>query len=157
MGEIVRLSNPDSSTVRQLLRIWQSSMESSHHFLTKEDIGALRPAVKRNLVTIGGLYGFCNDEGRLLAFMGVHGDMIEMLFVREGFFRQGIGGTLVRYAIQSLQVRRVDVNDQNRAAADFFQHMGFSVTDTSKEGRFGNYFPILHMQLSPPQSDKPQL
>ena len=50
------------------------------------------------------------------------------------------------YAIEKLQVYKVDVNEQNIQAVGFYQHMGFSVITRSDLDVEGKEYPILHMR-----------
>lgn len=69
-----------------------------------------------------------------------------MLFVDNACRGTGIGKKMIAYAIANLQVTKVDVNEQNAQAVDFYIHMGFSITGRSERDREGNEYPILHMR-----------
>ena len=45
-----------------------------------------------------------------------------------------------------LNVKYVDVNEQNPQAVGFYNHMGFKVFKKSELDEQGNPFPILHMK-----------
>lgn len=64
------------------------------------------------------LYG-CEQDGRLVGFIGVAENNIEMLFIHNDYRKKGIGKKLVMYAIKKLQVYKVDVNEQNIQAVGF--------------------------------------
>ena len=59
----------------------------------------------------------------------------------------GIGKKLVTYAINHLQVTKVDVNEQNIQAVGFYKYIGFNVYKRSDLDGEGKEYPILHMQL----------
>ena len=61
--------------------------------------------------------------------------------------QQGVGKKLLRHAINNLQARKVDVNEQNEQALQFYKHFGFEVLSRSEVDGHGKPFPILHMQL----------
>ncbi|MNL49918.1 putative N-acetyltransferase YjaB [compost metagenome] len=71
-----------------------------------------------------------------------------MLFVNPAARGRGIGKQLVTYAVQTLNVLYVDVNEQNPQAIGFYEHLGFRVFDRSERDEQGQPFPILHMKLS---------
>ena len=54
---------------------------------------------------------------------------------------------LVTYAINHLQVTKVDVNEQNIQAVGFYKYIGFNVYKRSDLDGEGKEYPILHMQL----------
>ena len=86
-------------------------------------------------------------HGRPVAFSGVCGDKLEMLFVHPSFFGRGIGRVLVRHAADVLGVRFVDVNEQNTGAAVFYRRMGFAEISRDETDSQGMPYPVLHMEL----------
>ena len=70
-----------------------------------------------------------------------------MLFVSDECRGKGIGKSLVEYAVKTLNVNYVDVNEQNPQALGFYEHVGFEVFKKSEFDEQGNPFPILHMKL----------
>jgi putative acetyltransferase len=72
-----------------------------------------------------------------------------MLFVAADMRGQGVGKTLLAYAIDHLGATRVDVNEQNTHAVDFYRHAGFRVTARSLLDGTGKAFPLLHMSVAP--------
>lgn len=56
------------------------------------------------------LFGF-EQEGILIGFMGIAEGNLEMLFIDNNYRGTGIGKKLVTYAINHLQVTKVDVNE----------------------------------------------
>lgn len=68
-----------------------------------------------------------------------------MLFIHPNFRGKGIGKTLLGYAIDSLKVTKVDVNEQNEQAVGFYKHFGFETTYRSELDTSGKPYPTLHM------------
>lgn len=79
--------------------------------------------------------------------MGVHDSKIEMLFVSDNCRGKGIGKKLIEYAIDVLNIKFVDVNEQNIQGVGFHKHMGFEIFKRSDLDEQGNPFPILHMKF----------
>ncbi len=131
-----------------LLQIWEASVRATHHFLQEPDIAALRPVVRQALLEVPQLAIICQD-GALAGFVGADGDKIEMLFLTPAQRGSGLGRALLRYALEQWHCDKVDVNEQNEAAAGFYRHMGFIVIDRSPLDEQGNPFPILHLQRAP--------
>ena len=92
------------------------------------------------------LFGF-EQEGILIGFMGIAEGNLEMLFITNNYWGTGIRKKLVTYAINHLQVTKVDVNEQNIQAVGFYKYIGFSVYKRSDLDGEDKEYPILHMQL----------
>ena len=79
--------------------------------------------------------------------MGVSEDSLEMIFLSPDMIGKGIGKMLLKHAIDDLKISRVDVNEQNKEAVEFYKHFGFKVISRSEIDGTGKPYPILHMQL----------
>ena len=134
-----------ASLIPALLDIWEYAVRATHDFLHKGDVDFLRPYVAQGLKEIPIL--LCALEGsRPLAFLGMAGDSIEMLFVQAGSRHCGIGSALMREALE-LGACHVDVNEQNPQALGFYQHFGFEVASRDEVDSLGLPYPILHCAL----------
>lgn len=127
-----------------LVNIWESAVLSTHDFLKKDDFLYYREHLPTYFQYVT-LYGY-EQDGRLVGFIGVAENNIEMLFVHNDYRYKGVGKRLVMYAIEKLQVCKVDVNEQNIQAIGFYQHRGFSVITRSDLDAEGKAYPILHMR-----------
>lgn len=78
--------------------------------------------------------------------MGVTGDELDMLFIDGEFIGRGIGKMLILYAINNLNVKKVDVNEQNEKATKFYEHFGFKTISRSEIDDFGKPYPHLRME-----------
>ena len=87
-----------------------------------------------------------NIEGEIIGFIGVSEHKIEMLFISPNVQGHGIGSALCRYAIKHLGANRVDVNEQNTRAREFYEKMGFNIVNRSELDGQGKPYPILHME-----------
>ena len=131
-----------------LIEIWEASVRASHHFLQEEDIAALRPLVLEHYFDAVALY-CAKQNGTIVGFIGVADGNIEMLFVAPAYMGQGVGRQLVDHAIAELGASRVDVNEQNPGALDFYRRMGFTQVGRSPLDGQGKPYPLLHLALAP--------
>ena len=129
----------------RLMEIWESAVLSTHDFLKEEDFLNYKEHLPVYFQHVT-LFGF-EQEGILIGFMGIAERNLEMLFIDNNYRGTGIGKKLITYAIDNLQVTKVDVNEQNTQAVGFYKHMGFSVYKRSSLDGEGKEYPILHMRL----------
>lgn len=130
-----------------LVHIWRSAVEATHDFLTPEDVDFYEsrmlsdyfPAVELTVA---------EAEETPVAFSGLAGNSLEMLFVDSTYRGHGVGSALLSRAIECHPDLRLDVNEQNPQAAGFYQHYGFVVLSRSATDGDGRPFPILHMGRS---------
>jgi len=131
----------------QLLDVWERSVLATHHFLTPVDFEEIKELVKS--IDFNELDVFClTSEGRILGFVGVLNRKVEMLFLDPDYFGQGLGKNLLMFALNQLGADKIDVNEQNTKAVEFYLRSGFQTyerTDTDDQGR--NY-PLLRMKLA---------
>jgi len=132
----------------KFIEIWQSSVLATHHFLQQSDIDELRPLILEHYFDAVQLKCAINDDGKILGFIGVAKENIEMLFIDPCETGKGIGRQLTQYAIAQLNTTKVDVNEQNPNALGFYQHLGFAVKSRSELDGQGKPFPLLHMALT---------
>ncbi len=128
-----------------LIKIWESAVLHTHDFLRQEDFYYYREQLPLYFGQVT-LLGY-ESGGSLTAFMGIAGPSLEMLFAHNDHRGRGIGKQLLVHAMEQLQVTRVDVNEQNRQAVAFYQHMGFHVVKRSPLDGQGKAYPLLHMSL----------
>ena len=71
-----------------------------------------------------------------------------MLFLDPDYFGQGLGKILMNYAINELSVDKVDVNEQNINAVNFYQRLGFKTYERTDKDDQGKDYPLLRMKLN---------
>ena len=130
----------------ELLSVWENSVRATHDFITEQDIEFFKPIIIEQAFPAVTLKCITNGNGSVLGFVGVHEGKVEMLFVLNAQRGEGIGKVLLQYAIDQLNVSKVDVNEQNPQAVGFYQHMGFNIESRSPIDDMGKPFPILHMK-----------
>jgi putative acetyltransferase len=131
----------------EMLDLWENSVRATHDFITEEDIEFFKPIIIEHAFPAVTLKCVKDKSGSILGFVGIDEFKIEMLFVLNNTRGKGIGKLLLKYAVNELNAKYVDVNEQNPLAIGFYEHMGFKIVSRSPLDDMGKPFPILHMKL----------
>ena len=142
-----RIEKAGISDYPEIMRVWESAVKATHHFLKAEDfefykkLGTIQylPAVDLYILRI---------EKTIIGFIGVSGNHLEMLFIDADFRGKGYGKVLLNYAVEHLGIITLDVNEQNEQAFEFYKKMGFSIAGRSEKDAEGKNYPILHLELT---------
>ena len=141
------ISKVEKKDYQELLKVWESSVKASHHFLKEEDFKELKVLILNQYFDAVELKCVRDDTNQILGFSGVLDNTLEMLFIDATARAKGLGKLLVNYAICNQLVTKVDVNEQNNEALGFYKHMGFKVIGRSKLDGQGKPYPLLHLEL----------
>jgi RimJ/RimL family protein N-acetyltransferase len=133
-----------------LVAVWRRAVDATHHFLAERDRDAIEELLPTQYLPAGTLI-IAEADGQPIGFAGVHDGALEMLFVDPTHHGSGVGSALLTAAVQDHAVTRVNVNEQNAAAADFYARRGFEVVGRSSVDDTGRPYPILHLELHPPR------
>lgn len=130
----------------EVVELWEASVRATHHFLREEDIEYFKPLILNTYLDAVELK--CMRENKkIVGFVGVADQNLEMLFIHPDYRGKGIGKTLLDYSIDKLKVTKVDVNEQNEQAVGFYKYFGFEVVKRSELDSSGKPYPTLHMEL----------
>jgi len=132
---------------QEVVDVWESSVRATHHFLKEEDIEYFKPLILNKYLDAVLLRCIRNDENRIIGFLGVEKQNLEMLFIDPKYRGRGIGKSLLMYSIENLNVTKVDVNEQNKQAVGFYKKYGFKTIRRSILDSLGKPYPTLHMEL----------
>ncbi len=130
-----------------LTDIWLASVKATHDFLADDDIEFYRQKLPGEYMTNVETYAIRNDTGKWCAFIGLSEDNVEMLFVHPDEMGKGYGSQLLKFAIENKRIKKVDVNEQNIRALQFYRKHGFFVTGRDATDGEGKAYPILHLTL----------
>ena len=108
----------------RLMEIQESVVLNTHDFLKEEDFLYYKEQLPVYFQHVT-LFGF-EQEGILAGFMGIAKENLEMLFIDNNYRGKKKKKKLITYAIDNLQVTKVDVNEQNSQAVGFYEHIGFN-------------------------------
>lgn len=143
--KIIEVKDRTPLLISQLLKVWEESVIATHLFLSKEEITNIKNYVPQALNDIAHLIIIANDNDDPVAFMGIEGDCLEMLFIAPKERNKGFGKQLMQYGIENYDVKKLTVNEQNPQARGFYEHIGFKVYQRSEIDEQGNPYPILYM------------
>lgn len=133
--------------IQRLLEVWESSVRTTHLFLSHAEIVQIRKYVPSALQGVEHLIIAADESGEAVAFMGIEKQRLEMLFLSPAVRGRGLGKRLMRYGIDTYGVRELTVNEQNPQAVGFYRHLGFETERRTELDEQGNPYPLLYMRL----------
>lgn len=140
---------PIESDFHKLLTIWEASVRATHDFLNPDDILFFKNIIQQyNAFSLVELTCILDEHNKILGFMGIAANKLEMLFLDPAARGKGLGKQLMLHAFEVYQITKVDVNEQNEPARQFYEHFGFKVQSRSPLDGTGKPYPILHMELT---------
>ena len=80
---IEEVKDRTTSLIQKLLEIWQNSVESTHLFLSKQEINKIKKYVPQALKEIEYLIIAKQGKNNPIAFMGIENKKLEMLFIQN--------------------------------------------------------------------------
>ncbi|DAB18943.1 TPA: GNAT family N-acetyltransferase [Candidatus Gastranaerophilales bacterium HUM_19] len=144
---IVEIEKRTPILIKQLLKIWESSVRETHLFLSDNEIKRIADYVPLALNNINHLVIVEDDNYQPVAFMGIEKERLEMLFVAPNEMKKGLGKSLIQFGIKNYQLKELTVNEQNPQAKGFYEHLGFHVYKRTETDEQGNPYPLLYMKL----------
>lgn len=144
---IIEVKNRKTNLINKLLEVWEDSVKSTHLFLSNEEIKNIKEYVPKALKEVAHLIVIENQNDILIAFMGIEGTKLEMLFIKNSERGKGLGRQLLNYGIEHYDVNELTVNEQNPSAKGFYKHMGFKIYKRTEVDEQGNPYSILYMRL----------
>lgn len=88
------------------------------------------------------------DESEVIGFVGTHDKKVEMLFLSPAYIGRGLGKELMTFAVKDLKADKVDVNEDNKRAVNFYRRFGFDVYERTSTDDQGRNYPLLRMKLA---------
>lgn len=134
-ADFCRLPNSQTLTVRSMRQedaepaalLWLNANQTAHSFIHasywQENFEAVKEMLPQAEVYV------CREEesGELLGFLGLQGDYIAGLFVREGKRSQGIGKRLLDHAKSKKTALWLNAYQKNEGAVRFYLREGFRI------------------------------
>lgn len=129
----------------RIMEIWASAVKATHDFLAPSDFDLFQVLIPEEFLPHLDAFVLADENGVLQAFFGTSEDNLEMLFVEDASRGKGIGKIAIAYVLDVLQVYKVDVNEQNHQALEFYRARGYVQTGRSERDGMGKAYPLLHL------------
>ena len=129
-----------------LMKIWEYSVRTTHDFLSGKEIDQIKEYVPQALSDVAHLIVAEDESGKMIAFMGIENQRLEMLFLLSAERGKGVGKQLLQYGIENYGIQELTVNEQNPQAVGFYRHMGFKTYKRTDYDEEGNPYPLLYMK-----------
>ena len=143
---LYEVTQREPQLICQLTTIWEDSVRASHLFLSEAEIQEIKAYVPQALTGVSHLLVAERAPGQPVAFMGIEGPRLEMLFLSPAERGAGLGRQLLEYGIRHYHLQELTVNEQNPQAVGFYQHMGFETYRRTDCDEQGGPYPILYMK-----------
>jgi len=111
--EIIEVKDRTAPLIKQLLKVWESSVKATHLFLSMNEIEDIKKYVPQALKEIPCLIIAKNKNEIPVGFMGIIEKHLEMLFISNEERGKGLGKELLKYGIEKYSVNDLAVNEQN--------------------------------------------
>ena len=146
--KIIEVSERPQLLINSLIEIWEKSVRATHLFLPESEILNIKDIFLPDALNNIPKLVIAQEEDTPIAFMGIEGQKLEMLFVTAEKRGKGIGKKLIEYGIKNFSINELTVNEQNPQAKGFYEHLGFQVYKKSETDEQGKPYPILYMRLT---------
>ena len=144
--KLYEVTQREPQLIHQLTTIWEDSVRASHLFLSEAEIQTIKAYVPQALTGVSHLLVAERAQGQPVAFMGIEGPRLEMLFLSPAERGAGLGRQLLEYGIRHYHLQELTVNEQNPQAVGFYQHMGFETYRRTDCDEQGGPYPLLYMK-----------
>lgn len=143
---LYEVTQREPQLIHQFTAIWEDSVRASHLFLSEAEIQEIKAHVLQALTGVSHLLVAEKMPGQPVAFMGLEGPRLEMLFLSPAERGAGLGRQLLEYGIRHYHLQELTVNEQNPQAVGFYQHMGFETYRRTDCDEQGGPYPLLYMK-----------
>ena len=145
---MINIRKAKATDYDRLMAIWSSAVLATHDFLNQADFELFATLIPTEFFPQLDVYLLERNDD-IVAFFAVSDDNLEMLFVDAACHGQGLGKIAVNYVLQRLRVHKVDVNEQNPKAIQFYLRMGYTQKGRSERDGMGKPYPLLHLEYDP--------
>lgn len=124
-----------------LTDVWERAARSSHGFMDDDDFTDLRPFIRDSFLPSMTVW-LIESDGEPVAFVGVRGDHVELLYIDPPFHGQGLGTRLIEHT----GAASVEVYAGNDTGLGFYISRGFRETHRRDRDPIGRPYPIVVLE-----------
>lgn len=143
---LYEVTQREPQLIHQFTAIWEDSVRATHLFLSEAKIQTIKAYVPHALTGVSHLLVAEKMPGQPVAFMGIEGPRLEMLFLSPAERGAGLGRQLLEYGILHYDLQELTVNEQNPQAVGFYRHMGFETYRRTDCDEKDGPYPLLYMK-----------
>lgn len=118
-----------------IMDIWLSANVSAHNFISEEYWNNHFEEV-RTAISSSEVYVF--EDSVIKGFVGLKGNYIAGIFIKEEFQSKGIGGKLISFLKTFKPELILNVYEQNENAVGFYEKHGFQISQKNEEEETGH-------------------
>ena len=118
-----------------IMDIWLSANVSAHNFISEEYWNNHFEEV-RTAISSSEIYVF--EDSVIKGFVGLKGNYIAGIFIKEEFQSKGIGGKLIIFLKTFKPELILNVYEQNKNAVEFYEKHGFQISQKNVEEETGH-------------------
>lgn len=127
-----------------ILAIWEKSALATHDFLSPNDLEFYKEQIPNFLDHVELRIWYIDKQP--IGFTGTSERELDMLFLDPDKIGNGYGHQILTWLIETKRIHKIDVNEQNSRAKDFYLKHGFKVVSRSERDGFDKPYPILHLE-----------
>jgi putative acetyltransferase len=132
----------------ELIRVWLASTIPGQDFLPEEFWRFEEPMVREQLLPIAETW-VVEEDGELVAFVSLLGEVIGGLFTHPDHQGRGYGRALVEHVRAEHPIVRVEVFRDNARAVAFYEHRGFVEESAAPHPEAGLEAVIMRLDGTP--------
>lgn len=127
-----------------VIDIWSRSVKATHHFLSKEDKYFYQNIIPTFFKEVELMLWY--EDETLIGFSGVDEQELVMLFLDPRFIGKHYGTQIIDWLKKNKNINKIDVNEQNENALNFYLKQGFEIDSRSAKDGFAKPYPIIHLK-----------
>ena len=129
------IRNATKNDLKIIMDIWLSANVSAHNFISEEYWNNHFEEV-RTAISSSEIYVF--EDSVIKGFVGLKGNYIAGIFIKEEFQSKGIGGKLISFLKTFKPELILNVYEQNKNAVEFYEKHGFQISQKNVEEETGH-------------------
>lgn len=118
-------SDRSCELVNEILDVYEKSISETANSLSEESKKEIMADTEKMILDIENLIIIKDDNEKVIGFMGVENEAVEMICLHPNYKNKGIGKELMNVAINEHNVNKAYVKKINVSGIDFCKHMGF--------------------------------